>query len=312
VIALKVHLDTDLGGDIDDLCALAMLLRWRGDVQLVGITTVVETKGKRAGYARFALKLEGKDEIPVAAGADVSQGFYRHGEIGLPPEERYWPEEIAPLSNDPDEAIELLKQSIEQEAIIVAIGPFTNLYLLDMKYPGILKRANLFLMGGLVYPIRTGFPNWRNNFDWNIQADVKSAMHVIENASPTLIPLTVTVETALRRAYLKDLRKAGKLGQLLAKQAEEFAADWKFEKRIGETCEGLPYDIINFLHDPLACAIALGWNEGVESREIPLKLTMKDGWLHEEIDNSGKLTKVVTKINGNRFSEFWLETITNH
>jgi hypothetical protein len=25
-----VHLDTDIGGDIDDLCALAMLLRWPG------------------------------------------------------------------------------------------------------------------------------------------------------------------------------------------------------------------------------------------------------------------------------------------
>jgi len=186
---VKVHLDTDLGGDIDDLCALAMLLRWRGDVQLTGITTVFETKGKRAGYARFALELEEKETIPVAAGADVSQGFYRHTEIDLPPEERYWPQEIAPLSNDPDEAIELLKQSIEQGAIIVAIGPFTNLYLLDMKYPGILKQANLFLMGGLVYPIRAGFPNWGNNFDWNIQADVKSAKYVIENSDPTVMSI---------------------------------------------------------------------------------------------------------------------------
>jgi hypothetical protein len=25
-----VHVDTDIGGDIDDLCALAMLLRWSG------------------------------------------------------------------------------------------------------------------------------------------------------------------------------------------------------------------------------------------------------------------------------------------
>ena len=24
----KVHLDTDLGGNIDDLCALVLLLRW--------------------------------------------------------------------------------------------------------------------------------------------------------------------------------------------------------------------------------------------------------------------------------------------
>ncbi len=34
----KVHLDTDLGGDTDDLCALAMLLKWP-DIQITGITT---------------------------------------------------------------------------------------------------------------------------------------------------------------------------------------------------------------------------------------------------------------------------------
>jgi hypothetical protein len=34
---MKVHLDTDIGGDIDDLCALAMLLGWSG-VEVVGIT----------------------------------------------------------------------------------------------------------------------------------------------------------------------------------------------------------------------------------------------------------------------------------
>ncbi|HET6261312.1 MAG TPA: nucleoside hydrolase, partial [Chloroflexia bacterium] len=66
----KVHLDTDLGGDIDDLCALAMLLRWPGGVHLTGITTVGEISGKRAGYVRYVLGLEGRDDIPVAAGAD--------------------------------------------------------------------------------------------------------------------------------------------------------------------------------------------------------------------------------------------------
>lgn len=307
---MKVHLDTDLGGDIDDLCALAMLLRWQ-DVQIIGITTVAEAEGKRAGYVRYSLGLEGKDDIPIAAGADVSQGFYRYAELGYPPEERYWSEKIVPLSTEPDKAIELLKQSIEQEATIIGIGPFTNLYLLDMKYPGILKQAKLFLMAGFVYPIRTGFPNWGNDFDWNIQVDIKSAKHVLENSNPTLIPLTVSVETALRRTYLNDLGKAGKLGQLLARQAKEFAVDENMESKFGENCEGLPNDIINFQHDSLACAIAVGWNEGVEISEIPLKLTVKDDWLHEEIDNSGKMTKVVTRINGNRFNEFWIETITS-
>ncbi len=34
-----MHLETDIGGDTDDLCALAMLVGWPG-VELVGVTTV--------------------------------------------------------------------------------------------------------------------------------------------------------------------------------------------------------------------------------------------------------------------------------
>ena len=80
-----------------------------------------------------------------------------------------------------------------------------------------------------------------------------------------------------------------------------FAVDYKNEATYGETCEGLPRDIINFQHDPLACAIALGYDDGIEIKEIPLVIEEKDGWLHERIDESGKLMKVVTKIEGNRF-----------
>jgi purine nucleosidase len=68
---LNIHIDTDLGGDIDDLCALSMVLRWP-DVQLLGITTVADHDGKRAGYARYTLKLAGREEMSVAAGADAS------------------------------------------------------------------------------------------------------------------------------------------------------------------------------------------------------------------------------------------------
>ena len=309
---LKIHLDTDLGGDIDDLCALAMLLRWPGGVQLTGITTVAEAKGRRAGYVRYALGLEGKSAIPVAAGADVSEGFYRYPEMGYPSEQSYWPEPVAPSPNSVEAAIRLLKTSIEQGAVIVGIGPFTNLYLLDLQYPGILKRANLFLMGGYIYPIRAGFPHWGNEMDWNIQVDVRSARHVLEHSNPTLIPLTVTVETALRRAYLADLHMAGALGQLIAHQAEAFAVDEQNESKYGESCPGLPKDLINWQHDPQACAIALGWNEGVEIKEIPLKFEEADGWLHESIDPDGKPTRIVTSIAGSKFNEFWLDTICRH
>jgi inosine-uridine nucleoside N-ribohydrolase len=303
----KVHLDTDLGGDIDDLCALALLLRWPG-VELTGITTNSENAGKRAGAVRYVLDMEGQTSVPVAAGADASDGYYRVYP-GLPPEERYWPQPIVPIQNSLQAALQLLQRSVEQEAVIIAIGAYTNLSLLEQRHPGILEQANLFLMGGYLYPTRTGYPAWGNEMDWNIQVDVKSAQHVLEHSHPTLIPLTVTVETALRRAYLDDLRQAGALGRLLARQAEAFAEDEQNESRIGAHCPALPSDIINFQHDPLACAIALGWRESVEIAEVPVLLEIQDGWLVERIHPSGKPLRVVTQVDGMRFSQFWLDRV---
>jgi len=287
---LKLHLDTDLGGDIDDLCALAMALHWP-EVELLAVTTNSDDRGKRAGYTRYALGLAGRDDIPVAAGADVSGSYYRV-RPGWPDESVYWPEPVRPAPTPLERALSLLEDSIEQGAVLVAIGAFTNLALLEKRAPGILRRAKLYLMGGYVYPPRAGFPPWGNDMDWNVQVDVASAQVVLQHSSPTLVPLSVTVETALRRAYLARLRRSGPLAQLIARQAEAFAKDERMEARFGLTCPGLPEDIINFLHDPLACAIALGWNEGVETREIPLQMEVKDGWLQQRVDDTGVPTSV--------------------
>jgi len=303
----KLHLDTDLGGDTDDLCALAMVLAWP-DVDLLAVTTNSDDQGRRAGYTRYALDLAGRTDIAVAAGADVALDCYRV-RPGFPDEAPYWPHPIQPAPTPLDQALDLLEQSIEQGAIIAAIGPYTNLALLEKRSPGILRQANLFLMGGYVFPPRAGFPVWGNEMDWNVQVDVESAYVVMQHANPTLIPLSVTVETALRRAYLPTLHQAGPLAQLIAHQAEAFAKDEKMETRFGETCPGLPPDIINFQHDALACAIALGWDERVEIQEIPLQLSIKDGWLVQSVDAAGKLFRVVTHIDGERFNEFWLNTV---
>src|SRR5262245_12798641 len=114
-MTLKLHLDTDLGGDIDDLCALAMVLQWP-EVELVGVTTNSDDQGRRAGYARYALKISGRDDIPVAAGADVSLDCYRV-RPGLPDEAAYWPEPIPPAPTPLAEALAMLEQNIEQGAI---------------------------------------------------------------------------------------------------------------------------------------------------------------------------------------------------
>jgi inosine-uridine nucleoside N-ribohydrolase len=285
-----------------------MALNWP-DAELLAITTVAEHQGKRAGYTRYALKLAGREYIPIAAGAEASLDCYRLWQ-GLPDENDYWPEPIPSLQPSLDEALDLLESSIEQNAIIVAIGAFTNLALLEKRSPGVLGRARLYLMGGYVFAPRAGFPQWSHEMDFNAQVDARSALFIIERSSPTFITLAVTAETSLRRSYLGRLRQAGPLAHLIARQAESFARDENYVTQYGRTCEGLPSDIINFQHDSLACAIALGWDDEVKSAELPLKSEIRDGWLRHTIDERGKPTRVVTQVNGDKFSEFWLDIVT--
>ena len=57
--------------------------------------------------------------------------------------------------------------------------------------------------------------------------------------------------------------------------------------------------------DALACAIALGWREGVEIETVPLRLEVRDTWLYEISDSKGISTRLVTRINGSAFNEYW-------
>lgn len=302
-----VHLDTDIGGDMDDLCALALLLRWPG-VAVCGITTAAELGGQRAGYAHYVLDITGRREIPVAAGADATLPEYRFIPED-PPVDVLWPAPVLPHRTPVEEALALLRHSIEAGATIIATGPLTNLRLLDEAYPGILAHANLVLMGGLPYPIRAGYPQWGKNMDYNFQVDVPSARYVLDHASPLLVPLTVTIETALRRSHLSRLRGAGPLGAVIARQAEAWLTLWPGNATYPSRYSGLPGDFINFLHDPLTCAVALGW-DGVTIEEVPLAIEDRGGWLFERRSPHGKPFRVVRAVDGPRFDAFWLDVVT--
>ena len=300
---MKVHLDTDIGGDIDDLCALALVLAWP-DVEIVGVTTVAEHAGKRAGYVRYALALAGRTGVPVAAGAEVRIGRFVLG-TDLPPEHRYWPQPVPAAPGPLAAALDLLERSIDQDALVVAIGPFTNLACLEHRSPGILRTARLCLMGGSIFPGHPDFPAWTYADDYNVQADPAAARDVLEAATTTLVPIQMTAQTALRRAHLAPLADCGPLGSLIAHQARAFAAEWDNAERYVKECPGVPADLINFQHDPLACAVALGW-DGVEVREVRLALEMRAGCLVATVDDAGRPHRVVTAVDGPSFNAFWL------
>ncbi len=305
----RIHIDTDIGGDIDDLCALAMVLNWP-EVEIVGITTVSEVAGRRAGYVRYVLDLADRGGIPVAAGADVELGCYRHWRPGLHRNESaYWPEAIQSRPGPVEDALSLLQHSVERGATVIALGPHTNLALLEKHSPGSLSDAQIVMMGGFVVPPRKGFPQFGRELDYNIQVDPVSAMEVLSASTPTLVTLSITVETALRRSWLPRLRNSGSLGQLVARQAEAFAIEEPIWSHYGETCQRLPKDLINFLHDPLACAVGLGWNDGVEIQDVLLKSEIRNNWIYQSVESAGRPARIVSGVDGSRFSEFWCRTV---
>jgi len=308
-MTIKVHLDTDIGGDIDDLCALVMLLRWP-DVEITGVTTVTDPGGRRAGYARRVLALAGREDIPVAAGDD---GVETRWPGDFPPEDLYWGSPVVPAPGPLDHALMLLKHSVEAGAKIIAIGPYTNLMKLDQTYPGLLAQADLYIMGGYVQSIPRGFPQWDLDDDYNVQCDVAAARFVFEHLTPTIVPIELTVQTAVRRAALPALREAGPLSVLLARQIEAEAAYEGREERFGKVYARLPDAFINFLHDPLACAVALGW-DGVGVANVTIIVEQHGAHLRESINHQasngrGRPMRLVTTLEKS-FDDLWLRVVT--
>lgn len=294
------------------MCALALALKWPG-AELVGVTTVAEHAGRRAGYARRVLELAGRLDIPVAAGADASEYFYRDFPLLPKREGDYWPGGVESYQTPVEDALDLLERSVRAGALVCAIGPYTNLALLERRSPGILRGAKLCLMGGFVYAPREGFPPWDYTRDYNVQVDAESALAVFDAASnPTVVTLAVTAETALRESQLDALKAGDALARLVATQSEVYAESEHRKREYEHRYGALPRDFINYQHDPLAVAVALGWREGVETEELLLKSSIEDGWLVQRAGEGGRPATVVTRVDGRAFDDFWLRTVTRN
>jgi inosine-uridine nucleoside N-ribohydrolase len=303
---VRIHLDTDLGSDTDDACALAMLLGWP-DVELIGITTTIDPGGIRAAFVTRCLELAGRTDIPVAAGAEVSLTT-RETPGGIPNDERYWPEPVTAAPARPGDAMVLLRESVEAGATIVAIGPYTNLATLEAIRMGSLGRVPVVLMGGVVHTADAGLPQWGPDMDWNVQCDTNAAQVVFANTTKlTLTTLPTTFKAHLRAEHLPRLRAAGPLGALLARQAEAHAADNSMTE-LGRAHASLPDDLLNFQYDAVACAVAAGW-PGATFQEITLESVLDNGVLRFEPDERGRATKVVVDIDAADFTERWFEAV---
>jgi purine nucleosidase len=279
-----------------------MLLGWPG-VEVTGVTTVSDPGGIRAGMTAYALELAGRPAVPLAAGAAGSLAGFTI-DLAFPP---YWPEPVEPRPSPAGAATELLVSAAERGDAIVAIGPWTNLAIVEAARPGLLASTEVVVMGGHVPPNPSGYPAWEASIDTNVQQDVFASAVVLDRSDPTVVPLSACVHATLRRSQLGALRSGGPLARLLADQAEALARDHGMGE-LGRSYPRLPDDLLNFQYDPLACAVAAGWS-GSTVEQLPVATRRSDGLLRMTIEEGAAPIRVVTGVDAASFDAAWLNAV---
>ena len=207
---IPVLIDCDPGQD--DAIALLLALA-SPELDVLGVTTVAgnQTLAKTTTNALRVLELAGREDIPVAAGADrplegeLVTAAEAHGETGLdgpdlPPPRREALEE---------HAVDLLGERVEG-ATLVALGPLTNIaLLLDQRSE---RPDRIVLMGGAIAE-----GNMTPSAEFNIWVDPEAAHRVFTSGlDVTMVGLDVTNRAVLTAEHAARLRDGGRVGAAVA------------------------------------------------------------------------------------------------
>ena len=171
---IKLLIDTDIGGDVDDALALGLALN-SPELDIVGVTNVYLANQWRANVTRNMLRVYGREDIPVCTGAEKPLiGWWDENRI--PNSSRDFGE-IAGRALPP--ACDFIVQMAEQheELTIGAIGPLTNVGLAIAKAPYIVPKLRIVMMGGQIN---------RAHPEWNIVCDPEAAGIVLQGRMWTI------------------------------------------------------------------------------------------------------------------------------
>ncbi|WP_405060570.1 nucleoside hydrolase [Kribbella sp. NBC_01505] len=226
----QLILDTDIGSDVDDAMALALILG-TPSLELVATHTVYGDTRLRARLARRYGALAGRDLTVVAGTAEPLSG-----------REVWWPGHEGTLHDDlesetfapgsaPEDLVARL-QANPGELDVVAIGPLTNLAAALELEPQVAQWIrHLWVMGG--HFGADAKP------EHNFKSDHVAARTVLTAGIPTTITaIEITQQVTIGADLLQRIRAAGALGAALGADIEQWWAYWK--------------ETWNVPHDPIA------------------------------------------------------------
>lgn len=182
---IPILLDTDIGTDIDDAFALALILQ-SPELELLGVTTV---SGDTEARAQLAAKLLWESDfrsVPVVPGEPGKR---------LPIEQTRWAKDFNSPQVQTGSAVDFLNATLRQQdgkTTVVAIGPLSNIAALLQKDSAIAKKIDrIVLMGGSIHH---GYEKSTTPVaEYNIASDPAAAQTVFSSGvNIVMVPLDVT------------------------------------------------------------------------------------------------------------------------
>ena len=216
----SITLDTDIGSDVDDLLALAVILG-SPELDLAAVTTVYGDVVLRARIVAATLAAAGWVGVPVAPG------------IGVPRSGRevWWAgHEGSTIAGIDAISVDLTPDALGLLALterVVSIGPLTNVAA-ALEYPR--SRIREVVMMGASFDERT---------EHNVRSDIDSAAIVFESGvTVTTVGVDMTERLRFTETELGNL--SGALGAMISAEVRRY---WTYSQQRWNT----PHDAVAVL-----------------------------------------------------------------
>jgi len=202
----KVILDTDIGTDVDDALALAVLLGSK-EVDLIGITTVYGDAQLRSTIAMHLCSLLNRN-IPTFIGESKPMSGR---EVWMSGSEGKNFKDLDSFTPQATSAIDFLVETVvaqPKSVDVIAIGPLTNIArAIQINLDFVEKVKRVWIMGGDFTQSRV---------EHNFKCDVDAARIVLESNIPiSILDLPSSHKTIIRMEEIEHIRNAPALGALL-------------------------------------------------------------------------------------------------
>ncbi|MFI7633139.1 nucleoside hydrolase [Nonomuraea sp. NPDC049400] len=217
---MRVIFDTDIGTDVDDALALAVLLG-SPEADLLGCTTVYGDTQLRARLAKRLARLADRSltVVPGAGKTLTDRPVWWAGHEG-----RLFAD-LETEQLDHGDAVAYLVDQVSRapgQVDVVAVGPLTNIANAITASPSFSRDVrHLWIMGG-----RFDGPEPEHN----LKCDPEAAAIVFGSGAPiTVTGLEITTTVRMDAADVAAIAKAGALGEALKAEIEQWWRFWNKE-----------------------------------------------------------------------------------